>query len=916
MGIKHQLRITTLMPVLLVAVLFAIFYNIQFERDFKQHISRLGETYIHQILPTAKLAFLHDDQSILKDLIDIAILNPEVQAVSLYNSTGQLLAYGGSKHDLSNLFNAPLLSKNSIETRQIDSKIINFLAPISISKFNFTSLNTLSSVPMATLLENDILGWLSIDVDTSSMLIQRYIMYIIIIFIILFGLILSLTIHYFLSKRISVPIKRLSHSMKQILSNEFETKIPSGSKAELGTIEQACIHLQTQYLNTITDLNHHIEVSTSDLQQSLELLEEKNIELSLDKKKTEEQSRIKSELFINMSHEIRTPMHGVIGFANLLLEGKLDPLQMDYVQTIKSSAQDLLTTINDILDYSKMDAGKLHLDCIPVDIRVCIDEVITLMMPSAHKKNLDLIPATALNVPKIMLGDPLRLKQMLTNLISNAIKFTEHGYVLIRTTILEESEKDYTVTISITDTGIGISSEDQSTLFNAFNQADTSITRRFGGSGLGLVICKKLAEHMQGKISLTSELHKGSTFTIQIKLEKLSAYEIEKKQIHRFANLKVICFDDNPLHLEAICNGLGFWGIHCVRVNSFRKLNKTFKLHKDCHLAFINVNEGCEQQVATVVAKQTIPCILISKWQISDYQALGAKGFLFKPTTMQKLHDAVSTFLNDLDTNKHNKVSTLGKGKTKIPTIVNLRKELASYQPKLLIAEDNKVNRMFFTSILEDNAKIETVNDGKQAVNIANKYQFHAILLDLQMPILTGLEAAYKIRQSPGMNKKTPIILISAGECLVSTAELKKAGFSWLPKPINEEKLLTELLRIISKPKAIHWDLCVQKVSGNQDLAANFLVNFVNELVRNREEFLLLMEQKNIKKLGEVAHKLHGACCFCGVPELQNNVIAFENLTKQVDHADELTTIFTELIHSIDAVIKEFNLNYNNLVNA
>ena len=637
-GIKFQLRITTLIPVLLVALLFALFYNGQFGSDLKQHMSRLGEAYVHQLLPAAQLALLRDDNRTLQGLIDASTINPEVQALAFYNAKGQLLAYRGGKHSLNNRFSPPEFTGDYIESRQINPYTINFIAPITIPKFNLYSAMALRAPSSPIAFEaDDILGWLSINIDTKFMLIQRYQMYIITIFITLLGLLMSLSIHYLLSRRIYLPIARLRRSMQQILSNEFETMIKVASTGELGIIEQGCAHLQKQYLSTIKDLNQHIEVATTDLQHGLELLEEKNIELSMDKKKTEEKSRQKSELIANMSHEIRTPMNGVIGFTNVLLDSKLDPLQLDYVKTIKSSAQDLLTIINDILDYSKMDAGKLQLDCIPLDIRACIDEVLALLAPIAHKKGIDLIPATAVNVPKTMLGDPLRLKQMISNLVSNAVKFTEHGYVLIRTSIEQESDRDYAISLSVTDTGIGISAEDQTTLFNAFNQADTSITRRYGGSGLGLVICKKLAEQMHGRISISSEVHKGSTFSIHIKLEKLASYEVEKRQIHRFANLKVICFDDNPLHLEAICNGLGYWGIHCVRVDTFKLLEEAFKTYSDYHLAFINVNQGCEQQVAHVLKKQSIPCVLVSKWSIQDYHALGAQGFLFKPPNMQKL---------------------------------------------------------------------------------------------------------------------------------------------------------------------------------------------------------------------------------------------------------------------------------------
>ena len=393
-GIKYQLRITTLIPVLLVALLFAVFYNGQFSRDLKQHISRLGEAYIRQLLPAAQLAILRDDNRTLQGLIDASTINPEVQALAFYNSKGQLLAYRGGKHSLNHLFSPPEFTGDYIESKPINPYTINFVAPITIPKFNVYS-STLFPTPRSPIAfqADDILGWLSIDIDTKSMLIQRYQMYIITIFITLLGLLMSLSIHYYLSKRIYLPIARLRRSMKQILSNEFETQIKTISSGEIGIIEQGSRHLQKKYLSLVNELNQHIEIATADLQQSLELLEEKNIELTLDKKKTEEKSRQKAELIANMSHDIRTPMNGVIGFTNVLLDSKLDPLQLDYVNTIKSSAQDLLTIINDILDYSKMDAGKLHLDCIPLDIRACIDEVLALIAPLAHKKGIDLIHA-------------------------------------------------------------------------------------------------------------------------------------------------------------------------------------------------------------------------------------------------------------------------------------------------------------------------------------------------------------------------------------------------------------------------------------------------------------------------------------------------------------------------------------------
>ncbi len=791
----------------MVALLFAIFYNGQFNRDLNQNISHLGEAYIHQLLPVAQLAILRDDIRTLQGLIDASIVNHEVHALAFYNAKGQLLAYRGGKHELNDLFSPPGFTGDYIESKQINSYTMNFIAPITLPKFNLyaSAQYAMPRSPIASQAD-EILGWLSIVIDTKSILIQRYQMYIVTIVITLLGLLISLSTHYFLSKRIYLPISHLRRSMKQILRNEFETDISTTSTGEIGTIQRGCAHLQRQYLSTVSELNQHIEVATADLQQSLELLEEKNINLSLEKKKLEEKSRQRAELIANMSHEIRTPMNGVIGFTNVLLETSLDHLQKDYVKTIQSSAQDLLGIINDILDYSKIDAGKLHLDCIPLDIRSCIDEVFALIAPMANKKGIELMSKTDALVPKAMLGDPLRIKQMISNLVSNAVKFTEQGYVLIRTHIEQESDKEYTLSLAVTDTGIGMSAEDQANLFQAFNQADTSITRRYGGSGLGLVICKQLAEHMHGRISLHSELYKGSTFSVHITLAKLASYEAEKHHPHSASHWSKACSDDHP--------------------------------SRD-----------------TPAALTTAP-----------------------PDELE-----------------------------------NLRTQLRLARPTLLLAEDNPINRMLLNSMLGEITCLETVHDGRKAVDICHQKHFNVILLDLQMPILSGIEAARLIHQECPLNKNTPILLISANHDALSNKQLIETGIDiCLKKPISEYCLLQHLLSMIShhRVEIIDWNQCVQKLSGNQTLAAEYLSCFVLELQNNRDKFMQLMQDNNVRGLEEAAHQLHGACCFCGVPTLQAHVMQLERLAQTSEHTNELQGIFTAFIDSMDAVLSEYERSY------
>jgi two-component system sensor histidine kinase BarA len=235
--------------------------------------------------------------------------------------------------------------------------------------------------------------------------------------------------------------------------------------------------------------------------------------------------------------------------------------------------------------------------------------------------------------------------------------------------------------------------------------------------------------------------------------------------------------------------------------------------------------------------------------------------------------------------------------------------------PELLIAEDNPVNKMLLDSLLKTHANVFTVDDGEMAVKSCNERKFNIILLDLHMPKLNGLEAARMIRQHSILNKHSPIVLISANSSDLSAIDLKKSGIDFcLQKPIDEQQLLIHILRIADKAKhsAIDWALCVQKVSGNQALAEEFLAKFIEELQKNRKEFIDLMEQKELKALGELAHKLHGACCFCGVPYLQQKVIQLEKMAFKAKDTKELTTAFAELIQSIDAVLNEYEHQYQN----
>ena len=875
-----------------------MFCNLEFSHDRNEYLTHVGENYLRQLMPAAKWALIKQNKQVLQGLIDDSAVNQDIQALAFYDASGQLLVYRGER---------PAYSLHRIQTSTTTSHIdpynVDIVTPIRISPFNlYAPSNHTPNLLLSPNQPDMLIGWVVMRIDTTSAWVKHYKMMLITVLISFFAMIIGFIMHHYLSKNISAPLYYLHNTMKQILNNDaLDIPIVATNRGEIGIIESGLAHMQQKYRDTVHELNYNIDMATQDLQQSHELLEEKNIQLLLDKRESEERYKQKSAFITNLSHEIRTPINGIIGFANLLLESQLGPLEHEYAKTIKSSGHDLLSIINDILDYSKIDACKLQLDILPLDIRTCIDDVFALSIPNAHKKGLDLIPSTANHVPQTVLGDPLRIKQILSNLIDNAIKFTDKGYVILRTTVDQETDKDYTLCFSVSDTGIGITTDDQATLFQPFQQADSTITRRYGGSGLGLVISQHLAQHMSGRLTLTSKPHHGTTLSAYLKLEKLPAYEIEKNQSRRFSQLTALCYDENPLYLEALCNGLGYLGLNCVAVSTFTQLKPALIKHPNAQLAFISVNTDHEELLSEILTKHPIPCILLSKWFISNYLELGASSFLFKPPNIQRLQEAITLIITP-------KKNLMPKATNTKPNLAldELRQQLRERRPSLLIADDNPTNRMLFYSWLSMLTSLSLVEDGAQAVLLCDKKRFDVILLDLHMPNLNGLLATQTIRTQSKLNQRTPIFLITANNQECQPLDLQNNAIDYrLTKPIEEKLLLEHLIRVITQKesKTIDWSLCVQKMSGNEAIAREFLIQFIVDLKQTRLELLSLNQAHEWNTIADAAHKLHGACCFFGSPILQYWVAKLER--DALNDPSQRVDTFLQSIEHIDAVIKE-----------
>lgn len=903
MGIKYQLRATTLVPLFIIAILFSIAFNYQFAKEINQEQKKLGFSTIRQLLPAAELALLNNDRLTLQGLINASVINPDIKSASFYDKNMRLVAYQGDTHIIVPSQYSTSITDEGIHVTQLDNYTLNFVSPISLPPVNLYKKKSLNSTLLARYQPKEILGWISIDLDTKTATIKIYRMLIITMFITFVGLFLGLAVNHFLSRTVYTPIGRLRKSMARILHNEFETPIKQSSNGELGMIEQGIIHLQQAYLTSLTELEQNIEIATADIQKHLESLEEQNIELCLNAKRLEKIGQKKSEFIANMSHEIRTPMNGIIGFTNVLLETNLSPSQIDYVDTIKTSAQNLISIINDILDYSKIEAGQLKLDHIPLDLRSCIDEVVTLLAPAAFRKQLKLYVIVESNLPSKLLGDPLRLKQVLTNLIGNAIKFTDQGHITIKATLNKETSNKAFINVSIIDTGIGLSPEEQTKLFKAFKQADISTTRRFGGTGLGLAISQKLIEKMGGQINLVSSPGQGATFSFHFETEKMSNTTPEAFWC-RFKNKKILCFEHDKSSQAGLIQMLLLWQIEVEFCSSLNKIKPLLDRLDTYDLFLLSLDSPGVEHVNELINKhrKKTPKIIFNSYDHSKRQlSKPHPPVLTKPLGYKKLYDTIQ---NSLINEENFIVPQLAQ-----PESTN---ELSNYS--ILIAEDDPINQFLFSSILHKyQARLNIVNNGLEALEQAKSHKFDLIIVDLQMPQMGGIETAKQIRSSINKNTETPIIAISATITSEQAGEFSANGINdTLEKPFDEEIFIQLIKKWVSQPvpafeeiDAIDWQQCLARMNGNQEAAKELLYKFTTQLEQEKTALMTAFEQKDLCEVSNIAHRALGASCFLGLPFLQDSLKSLEAAINAQSSGSRITTLYNCALKDMDEVLTQ-----------
>jgi len=851
MPLKTRLMLTIFgLPLLLLTLLVGVALALEDRQRHAALRDQLTQS-AELIAPAVGDALARGDDQALSRLTDRLLALPHVQGLSLQGAEGVSLLARGRPVDLP----AP----PEIDAPQLRERDRRWLLQVPLASRSMRP------------------GWLALDIDTTFLLLARYrhlasgglaLM--------LVGLLLFLTAHV-TTRRLNQPLEDARRALDRLSLGAVPERLVIPPAPELAGLARGVNDLAGRLETAREEMQTQIEQATAELQESMETIEVQNIELDLAHRRALEANRVKSEFLANMSHEIRTPLNGIVGFCRLLERSRLAPRQREWLDHVQRACDNLLMLVNDVLDFSKLEAGRVQLESLTLDMVTLVDEVLGLQAPLAQQKGLHLLGLVYDDVPTELKGDPLRIRQVITNLVNNALKFTERGEVIVRV-MLEQAEAGQVVLrVSVSDTGMGLNDEARQRLFQAFHQTEISHPREFGGTGLGLAICRQLVEQMGGEIDADSMPGEGSTFSFTLPLAGQAESERAPELV---LDGEIIVLEESHTPTRrALQHLITRWGARVITQASARR-------EAPAALAIVGLGDADIDGPSLAEWERRLdglgcPALLLVNASPPDLPALplphGGE-VLGKPISRATLADAVIRHLQGT-------TGTLSSPATCLTSETPVR---------LLVVDDTASNRQLLSELLGGpGVTVTQAASGEEALALANDRDFDLVLMDIRMTGMDGTEATRALRRRGGAWRRVPIIAVTAHVQGEQHRMLRESGLDdVLIKPLQPQqlaRLLEAHLGIVlplqpegNEPwpgddapteadqelAVVDLDLGARLAGGRELLARQLLSTLADSLEYSEQAMRDAVEHDDEVALLDTLHALNGACRYCGAPRL------------------------------------------------
>lgn len=896
-GIRARILFLALVPATVIALALVLFFTLTRVADLHQAVEERGRTIVRQLAPAAEFGVFAGNRDVLITLTNSVLEEPHVRSATVLDSHGRPMVHSGpATLD----FAAEMLdSPEGIGmTRSRDGASLVFRSPIVQHQLVVSDFGD-GALPRTAPRDPRPMGYAQVELSLSDTRRRQQAVFLLSIGISLVVLTVSAGLGALVARDVVRPIRELTGTVERLEQGLLNSRVEERDQSELGRLARGVNALARTLEANRDDMQSRVDEATRELQETLDALETQNLELSLARRKAQEASQAKTEFLASMSHEIRTPLNGVVGYSNLLLKGPLEPQQREQAATVRRSAEALLHIVDEILDFSKIEAGRLELETAETELRAVIEEAMDMVAPVATEKGLELAYHVHLDVPPVVLTDPYRLRQVLGNLLSNAVKFTDRGSVTVRV-MVKEGRGGQRLRFLVRDTGIGIASDQQRRLFQAFGQAVPARNRRFGGTGLGLVICRRLVEHMGGKLKLDSIPDQGTTVTFTIPCDVATLAPITPRSAA--VGGTVLVHEGHAGVRLSLHEALAAEGYEVVDGATLERTRAALDAHPALTAVVLALPAGrpdlnlvrplVDEMDPRLRARVIVLAGPVSDTLLNQADGLGFAAILAKPAHHRQLVAALGR---------------LGASGASDPPEAPIHREADRprfHGARVLVVEDNDVNSNLLVVLLSAyGVEAVVAHTGREALELVGRSRFHLVLMDIHLPELNGMEVTARLRALERGQHHTPVIAITADTVADHRQEYLAAGIDdYLLKPVDEPRLVGMLDRWLppppgpaalprgsdAPPPPVLDDGAALRTSGNRpDLVTELRTLLRGELGNDLEAIDHALEAGRSETVAERAHRLAGGAIHCGARALHQAAKALQAAAEEgAGHAE------------------------------